>query len=256
MIWEPYIPGSLGGQMQCPTCRHHTPDSWSALVHHLFGEHVRKTLDIDAKPPRISSKVSLDYMYCANPECKELVVRLHETLKLPTHAVADPEMLTRSWFIYPRNARRPIDPLVPDPFKQDYAEATAILDSSPRMSAVLSRRILADLLETYANHSQFKLSERIDKFTADKSHPSGLRENLHHFREIADFGAHTQKNDQAEIIEVSKEEAEWTLDLLDRLFDHFIVAPEKDRLMRESMDSKLQAAGRKEIDPPDGEVTS
>jgi len=87
------------------------------------------------------------------------------------------------------------------------------------MSAVLSRRVLADLLEKYAKQTQFSLTARIDKFTADTTHPRQLRENLHHFREIADFGAHTQKDDQAAVIDVGREEAEWTLDLLDRLFD-------------------------------------
>jgi len=31
MIWEPYIPGSPGGEMQCPSCGQHTPDSWKKL---------------------------------------------------------------------------------------------------------------------------------------------------------------------------------------------------------------------------------
>jgi hypothetical protein len=200
--------------------------------------------------------VSLDFMYCANPVCRELVIRLHENSNLPPHAVDDPAMLTRTWIAYPRTASRPVDQLVPEPFRTDYLEAAAILDRSPRMSAVLSRRILADLLEEYANHAQFKLSDRIDKFTDDKSNPSGLRDNLHHFREIADFGAHTQKDDQAEIINVSREEAEWTLELLDRLFDHFIISPEKDRQIRASMDAKIEAAGRKQIKPPDSGVPS
>jgi hypothetical protein len=129
-------------------------------------------------------------------------------------------------------------------------EAAAILDLSPRMSAVLSRRILGDLLERYAGQSRFFLTDRIDKFIADTTHPSYLRENLHHFREIADFGAHTQKNDQAEIINVDRAEAAWTLDILDSLFDYFIVAPERNRTLREAMDKKIEDAGRKPLTAP------
>lgn len=55
---------------------------------------------------------------------------------------------------------------------------------------------------------------RADEFSTEIAHPSQLRENLHHFREIANFGAHTQKDDQAEILEVDRGEAEWKLDLL------------------------------------------
>jgi hypothetical protein len=245
--------------MQCPICRQFTPDAWRALVQHFMGESVMSTLEV--QPPEgvegaIGSSVSLDFMWCANPKCKQVVVRVHENINLPPHAVPNPEMLTRTWIARPRSASRPIDPLVQEPFRSDYLEAAAILPISPRMSAVMSRRVLADVLERYANHSQFSLKERIDKFTDDKAHPSQLRENLHHFREIADFGAHTQKDDQAEIIDVGDGEAEWTLDLLDRLFDYFIVGPEKDKQMRATMDEKLKAAGRTEIKPPEPEVPS
>jgi len=118
------------------------------------------------------------------------------------------------------------------------------------MSVVLSRRILADLLEAFAGQAQFSLAARIEKFVADANHPRQLRDNLQHFREIADFGAHTQKDDQAEVLDVGREEAEWTLDLLDRLFDYFIVTPDRDQKMRDAMDERIKAAGRRPIEPP------
>jgi hypothetical protein len=67
------------------------------------------------------------------------------------------------------------------------------------------------------------------------------------FPEIADFGAHTQTDDRAEIIDVGRDEAEWTLDILDSLFDYFIVAPERNRVRREAVDAKISAAGRKPL---------
>jgi hypothetical protein len=190
-------------------------------------------------------------MYCANDECRQLVIRAREELHLPRHAVADPEMLQKRWLVRPQAANRSVDRLVPEPFRADYLEAARLLEVSPRMSAVMSRRILADVLEKYDGQTDFNLESRIEKFASNKEHPSQLRENLHHFREVANFGAHTQRDDQAEIIDVAEGEAEWTLDLLDRLFDYFIVTPERDRRMRESMDEKIQRAGRKPIPPPE-----
>jgi len=122
------------------------------------------------------------------------------------------------------------------------------------MSAVLARRILADLLEKYANLTDFSLKVRINEFAKDTNHPHDLRHNLGYLAEVGNFGAHTQTNDQAEIVDVDEEEADWTLNLVDRLFDYFIVSPEKDRKMRKALDEKLQAANRKPIDaPPEGE---
>lgn len=66
-------------------------------------------------------------------------------------------------------------------------------------------------------------------------------------REMADFGAHTQTAEEDEIIGVTRDEAEWTLNVLDGMFEHFIVEPERDRLVRESWDEKLESTGRKPI---------
>jgi hypothetical protein len=233
--------------MQCPTCGYFTPDHWNRLI---VGTTYRgpNTYDLEG-PQSHNKKVTLDWMKCANPECSELVIRMHEGFADRVGGSAT-YMETGTWLVRPHAAHRPVNPAVPDEFQRDYKEATAILDLSPRMSAVLSRRILGDLLARYAGHNNFGLAARIDAFCLEKTHPSRLTDNLHHFREIADFGAHTQKNTEAEIIDVGRDEAEWTLDLVDRLFDYFIVEPEKDRQMRERMDKKLADAGRKPIESP------
>ena len=75
---------------------------------------------------------------------------------------------------------------------------------------------------------------------------------LHHFREVGDFGAHTQE-DQEEpettVIDVDRDEAEWTLDLVDRLFDYFIITPAKDEAIKRKVDEKGKRAGRKSLRP-------
>lgn len=239
----PSIPGGQNGLMKCPTCSENTPDAWKTLYRSGSAGGFTHTL----KPPKPAHEARLDWMHCANPECGELVIRLHETHIKP--GAPAPEVETLSWMVRPRAAKRAIPPEVPQEFRRDHQEATAILDASPRMSAVLSRRILADLLERYAGHAEFNLADRIDAFNQETQHPRPLRENLHHFREIANFGAHTQKDDQAEIIDVSREEAEWTLEIVERLFDHFIATPERDKKMRESIDKKLASAKRRPVRP-------
>jgi Domain of unknown function (DUF4145) len=237
---QPLQISSSGGLMKCPTCGEHTPDSWQNLQPPALGARGNHT-------------IGLGYMQCANNKCGELVVRVHDSYRVPD-GIRGSRPHADAWLAYPgRGEARPIDPLVPDEFKRDYQEAAAILDISPRMAAVLARSILADLLEKYVKLTDFSLSKRIDKFRADKTRPSNLRENIHHFREIADFGAHTQKNDQDQIIPVDRDGAEWMLDFLDRLFTYFIVEPEKDREMRERWDKNLADAGREPINPlPDG----
>jgi hypothetical protein len=245
--------------MKCPTCGENTPDDWKGLVvRPQWSVSSETEYDIEGPDQR---RLHFDWMQCANDQCGQVVVRAHETR--PTGFLVDstPEETTDTWMVHPRHGTRPLDPLIaerePD-LARDYAEAVAILDTSHRMSAVLSRRILADLLEKYAGQDAYGLTDRINAFIADNSHPYPLRQNLHYLREIADFSAHTQTNDQLERLDASQEEAEWTLSIVERLFDYFIVAPEKDRKLREGMDAKLEAADRKPIQPlsPDSELPS
>lgn len=246
----PYIPGGPGGEMKCPTCTENTPDAWKPLW--VINDDNSRTHGLRRGHAGLI-QVAPDWMHCANNKCGELVIRVHQT----THTPGQGEAATVSWFACPRTAQRPIDPVVQGNYRRDYQEAAAILDTSPRMSAVLSRRILADLLRHYAGQDQYRLPEQIDAFRADTAHPSHVRQPLHHLREIADFGAHTQTDDQTQIIDVGKEEAEWTLDIIDRLFDYFIVSPEKDKNLYESMDRQLEQAGRKPIKPlPDAEASN
>jgi hypothetical protein len=234
--------------MKCPICTQNTPDNWRTAV---FSEPWGAAQSLSVAPPEPipGSMVAIDYMYCANDECKQLVIRVHETVLIPAHAVEDPEALTRTWLARPRSIVRAIDPLVLEPFKTDYLEAAAILDASPRMSAVLSRSVLGDLLQKYAGLDDFGLNDRIKKFRANEKYPSHLRTGIQHFREIGDFGAHTQKNDQAQIIPVTREDAEWMLDFIDRVFDYFIVTPQKDLQILDKWDKNIADAGRKPIPP-------
>jgi hypothetical protein len=129
------------------------------------------------------------------------------------------------------------------------------------MSAVLARRIVGDVLKDFAGKSQWSLTARIRSFIADGKHPSSLTDNLEHLREIADFGAHTQEAEQESeggemetvIIDADRDDAEWTLDLVDGLFDYLIVRPQKDEAMKAKWDKNIQRAGRKALRPESDE---
>jgi Domain of unknown function (DUF4145) len=255
-----YQPGSFGGEMKCPTCGENTPDAWERLKVKSGSHPIPAVTELDVPGPDESlgrerripdAWVVIDWMVCANWKCGELVMRMHETRPLSKEAneAGEIDTETLSWTIRPRFGTRSLPPEVQDPYRTDYLEAVAVLAVSPRLSAVLSRSILADLLLGYRGYDEFGLAARIDRFRADESHPSALRESIHHFREIADFGAHTMKNDQDQVIPVAHDDAEWMLDFLDRLFDYLIVGPEKDRAMRERWDSRIADAGRKPIEP-------
>ena len=258
--------------MKCPVCGEHTPDAWQFLERvGLFPTGIN-TSSLGGTPvisdPKVAptylrdpsdswrSTVSVDFMHCANTACGELVMRVHESSRKFYGGV--PITNTETWTVRPRegSASRVLDPNVSPEYRRNFNEAASILDRSPRMATVLARRVLADLLEEYAGREEYGLTDRIDAFNEDTSHPAALRRNLHTLREMGDFSAHTKKDDQANIIDVDNEEAEWTLDVIERLFDYFIVTPAEDNRIREGMEEKMKQASppRKPISPlPDEE---
>ncbi len=249
-----FSPVSLETEMKCPFCSSHTADAWQkfAVTTKADGKPLNEPLDSIHMSIGMNRQlfVKLLWLQCQNSQCRQIIVLVrrneYDRTKVPA---GDVEIMSPMWFAVPqKRSPRSIAAEVPEPYRTDYIEAATILEASPRMSAVLSRRILTDLLAEYANLKGYKLSKQTEKVAADATYPTRLRENVEHFREIADFGAHTQKDETGAIIDVTLEEAEWTLELLDGFFDYFIVAQELNKKRREDFDKKIAAAGRKPID--------
>jgi Domain of unknown function (DUF4145) len=243
--------------MECPFCRHDIAAAWQQFYSHsdLLGRPLPQfqgqlQTSVVRGTAGIPVHVSVMWLQCQNTQCNEIVVQISRT---------ESGKGTESWIALPKRPNLPVlNQLITDPFRQDYLEAWTILEDSPRMSGVLSRRLLADLLEKYASLKQFSLTSRIDEFIKDTRHPLWIRQNLHYLREVGDFGAHTQQDKTAlptaqptdpAIINVDKREAEWTLKIIEDLFEYFIVAPQKDKEMREAIGKKLADAQRKPIVP-------
>ncbi len=239
--------------MRCPHCAHDIFTSWKEL--YRVNESDGNSLDqADTELPDIASRnhnrssTKLEWMTCPNNECHRLIVQIRRTEW--TDDDQFPERKSEYWFVLPRHATRPISDLVPPEYSKYYLQAAAILDDSPDASAGLSRRILADLLLDKSGYEHHGITARINAFIDDRANPRSLRENLHYLREIGDFSLHTQKDDvSGVIIEVADEEAEWSLVVLDRLFEFYIVGPHRDNEVRLTFDEKISQAKRKAIAP-------
>src|SRR5271166_5444867 len=218
--------------MICPFCSGSTPATWNQFttnqdelgrIQPAFQvlQQCQLPRNLASQPRHLNLQVV--WTRCQNEACREYIVQVSRNVITPA---ASAQTQTETWFAVPKHKAPPnIDlSLVNESMRKDYLQAYVILEDAPSMSAVLSRRILSDLLKKYDGANHFGTAARIDKFANNPHHPSRLRDNLHYLREIADFGAHTQidktKANTAEdaevcwedvVINASKEEAEWTL---------------------------------------------
>jgi len=149
--------------------------------------------------------------------------------------------------VYPKGSVRPTPPTeVPAHIAEDYAEACRVLQDSPKASAALSRRCLQSVLREAAHVNSGDLSNEIQEVIDKGGLPSHLSENIDAVRQIGNFAAHPNKSKQSgTIVPVEPGEAEWSLDILDALFDFYYVQPSVLKAKRTALNAKLQDAGKK-----------
>jgi hypothetical protein len=148
----------------------------------------------------------------------------------------------------PYKSTRPLPAEVPDPYKQDFDEAAAILPISPKSSAALSRRNLQAIIHDIAGVKERDLNLEIQTIIDSGKVPSYISEELHAVRVIGNYAAHPIKATCAgEIVEVEPGEAEWNLDVLESLFDFYFVQPAINAKRKAEINKMLKAAGKPEL---------
>lgn len=183
-------------------------------------------------------RFAVDWRVC--PVCQRMIVGLQYEQFAGGFPI--PHELT----VWPTSTSRPLpEEIDDDNVRQDYLEAAAVLDVSPKASAALSRRLLQHIIRERAGIKRGTLSDEIDALVATGELSAGLADDLHAVRQVGNFAAHPVKDrESGVIVEVEPEEAEWLLELLDDMLDHFYVKPRIRAGRRERFNTKLKAAGK------------
>ena len=210
--------------MKCPHC--------NTGIHPTFAN----TQPFVAGPNTFIAK----YLTC--PECKKGIVNLVRTPR-------EPGASSVQTYAYPLNKSTRNVPLeVPDPYKQDFIEACAVLSRSARASGALSRRTLQAILRDKSSTTKKDLYDQIEEVIQSHKLPSHIEEGLHAVRNIGNFATHPIKSTSTgEIVEVEPGEAEWNLDVLESLFDFYFVQPALTAKRKAELNKKLKEAGKPPI---------
>jgi hypothetical protein len=146
-----------------------------------------------------------------------------------------------TFVLWPRvSSRKPVPPEVPEQYASLAREAALILQDSPRGSAALSRRCLQQLLRNEAKAPPGSLYSEIEWVLRNGDLPSRATRSLHSLREIGNMAAHPNTGPGPDdYLDVEPGEADWTLDVIDDLFDQFFVSPALEQARRAALDAKL-----------------
>lgn len=202
----------------------------------------------------VDGKWGIEKYDCPNPNCRKLNFFLINAeigyhrggyYYIDSDEVGN-EFVNSRYLIRPKGTNRaPIPVEVPMDFSQDYTEACIVLTDSPKASSALSRRCLQHLLREKVGVRKGDLANEIQQLIDSGNLPSHISECIDAIRNIGNYAAHPIKSQSTgEIVDVEPGEAEWTLDVLEMLFDFYFVQPEKIRLKREALNNKLKDMGK------------
>jgi hypothetical protein len=110
---------------------------------------------------------------------------------------------------------------IPAVFVNDYREACAIVDLSPKSSATLARRVLQGMIRDFWDIKEENLSRAI-KAIKDKV-SSDIWDAIDGIRQVGNIGAHMEQDINL-IIDVSPEEADLLIEMIEMLLDDWYVA--------------------------------
>jgi hypothetical protein len=146
---------------------------------------------------------------------------------------------------WPQSSERPVATEVPDDIRRDFIEAVRVLPISAQSSAALTRRTLQQILRDYAETTKKDLYDQIQEVLDSGNLPSSLAKQLHAVRVIGNFAAHPLKSQNTGLIlPVEPNEAEWNLDVLEDVFDHYFVKPAQTNARLANLNEKLAEAGK------------
>ena len=137
--------------------------------------------------------------------------------------------------------RKPLPDFIPKEYVKLYEESYSVLQLSPRASAALSRTCLQLLLREYGKVRQGKLFDEIQQVIDSKELPVELEQTIDIIRQNGNNASHPNKNENpGEIISVDGDEAKWGLEILDSLFEHYIIRPHIQNEKLEEFNKKHQ----------------
>ena len=144
--------------------------------------------------------------------------------------------------------RGPVPPEVPKSIAADYVEACQVLPLSAKASAALARRCLQVMLHAHGYRDKNlakEVQQLLDEKDPAKILPRPIHQTVDAIRNFGNFSAHPINDiTSLQIIDVEPQEAEWCLEIIENLFEHFYVGPAVAAAKKKALDVKLKAAGK------------
>lgn len=166
------------------------------------------------------STLQINFYLC--PECKQYTI----TAEGKGDALPDSKVK-----IFPNSSAMQFPNYIPESIRNDYQEACAIVDLSPKASATLSRRCLQNMIRDFWKITKPTLFKEIEAL--DAVIPATQKKVLHSLRQIGNIGAHPE-TDVNTIIDINIQDASALIKVIEFFIDKwYIDRYEQEQLFNE-----------------------
>ena len=202
----------------------------------------------------------VEAIVCANEDCRKLNLKFHlfehKGFDPPSHRI-DPRLF-HEWRLLPSSSAKPQPDYIPAPLRQDYEEACAIRDLSPKASATITRRCIQGIIRDFCGISRNRLIDEIRELRrlVDAGQaPPGVQADtvaaIDHVRQVGNIGAHMEQDINL-IVDVDPNEAQLLIELTELLFAEWYVAREQRRQRLAEIGFVAEDKQQQERLPPPG----
>lgn len=219
----------------CPHCGIAQIVTSKAMSNTRSFSDIGKTREMEAYNNASRVAFVTEAVRCASQSCRRLTVNASLMIGLvgPNGAEAIYGSDLRKLRLYPAGSGKPFPAGVPEAMLEDYNEAWAIIDLSPKSSATLARRCLQAMIRDFCGIKErtlFHEIETLEKRLGEDTLPKGVEpETVQAMKVLKDkgnIGAHmTEEN--GKVVGVDPDEAENLLGLIEMLFTDWYVARHK-----------------------------
>ena len=164
-----------------------------------------------------NSGINISFYKC--PNCNEYIVRVQGFGK---------QVLDINSQLRPLSSAIQFPDYVPESIRQDYSEACAIVNLSPKASATLSRRCLQTMIRDFWGITEATLYKEIESL--DTIIPSTQKKVLHSLRQIGNIGAHPEA-DINTIIDIEPGDAEKLIKVIEFFVDKWYIDRHEQQLL-------------------------
>jgi hypothetical protein len=175
-----------------------------------------------------NQRLSWEFIVCPNKECRRLTllvkVQEYSLVANPNPPFGHKRTYGRARLhqrLLPQSTARVFPTYIPAPIRQDYEEACAIVDLSPKASATLARRCLQGMIRDYWGVSKPRLIDEVRELKDNVD--AEVWSAIDALRKVGNIGAHMEADINV-IVDVDDGEAAKLIWLIELLMKEWYVA--------------------------------